>query len=82
MSGPQNTIGAGTDTLVGIENLTGSGFADTLFGDAWNNTLIGGSGNDRLTGQDGRDTLTAALATICSSSTPSASQPPIRSCVT
>jgi len=58
MSGPQNTIGAGTDTLVSIENLTGSGFADTLFGDTWNNTLIGGSGNDRLTGQDGRDTLT------------------------
>src|SRR5262245_42834757 len=57
-SGPQNTIGAGTDTLVSIENLTGSSFADTLFGDDWNNTLIGGLGNDRLTGQDGRDTLT------------------------
>jgi Ca2+-binding RTX toxin-like protein len=58
ISGPQNTIGAGTDTLVSIENLTGSGFADTLFGNNQNNVLVGGAGNDRLTGQDGRDTLT------------------------
>ena len=29
----QDTIGAGSDTLTGIENLTGSAFDDTLAGD-------------------------------------------------
>ena len=28
----QNTLGAGTDTLSGFENLTGSAFNDTLTG--------------------------------------------------
>jgi Ca2+-binding RTX toxin-like protein len=30
----QNTVGAGSDTLTGIENLTGSSFNDVLTGDA------------------------------------------------
>jgi hypothetical protein len=30
----QNTVGAGSDTLIGLENLTGSSFNDVLTGDA------------------------------------------------
>lgn len=54
----QATGGAGTDTLIGIENLSGSGFADLLTGNAEANTLsdaIGGS--DRLRGGRGDDLL-------------------------
>ncbi|MBY0337628.1 MAG: FG-GAP-like repeat-containing protein [Acetobacteraceae bacterium] len=53
----QNTGGAGTDTLSNVENLAGSGFADTLTGDAGANTLSGGAGNDVLDGGAGNDTL-------------------------
>ncbi len=42
----QNTIGAGTDTLSGFENLIGSAFDDTLTGDAGANVLTGLAGND------------------------------------
>ena len=45
------------DTLVSIENLTGSGHSDTLTGDANNNILDGNAGNDTLYGGDGDDTL-------------------------
>jgi serralysin len=34
VAGAQNTVGAGSDTLTGIENLTGSSFNDVLTGDA------------------------------------------------
>ena len=47
--------GEGTDTLVAIENLTGSSFDDALFGDAGGNTLSGGDGNDVLVGGGGND---------------------------
>ena len=53
----QNTGGAGTDTLIGIENLTGSAFDDTLTGDAGDNVLGGRAGNDTLNGGAGNDTL-------------------------
>jgi Ca2+-binding RTX toxin-like protein len=53
----QNTIGAGTDTLIGIENLLGSIYNDILTGDANANLLDGGSGNDTLNGGLGNDTL-------------------------
>ena len=43
----QNTVGAGTDTLSGFENLTGSSFNDTLAGDSGDNRLDGGAGADR-----------------------------------
>ncbi len=56
-SGPQDTIGAGLDTLVKIENLAGSAFDDRLIGDAGDNTLSGGGGADRLSGDFGNDTL-------------------------
>lgn len=48
--------GAG-DTLVGIENVVGSAFNDTLIGDGNNNVLTGGNGLDTITGGDGDDTL-------------------------
>jgi len=48
---------AAGDTLWGIENVTGSGQADTLTGDANANVLTGGAGNDTLSGGAGNDTL-------------------------
>ena len=53
----QNTVGAGTDTLLNFENLTGSGFNDTLAGNAGANTLSGLAGNDSLNGAAGIDSL-------------------------
>ena len=53
----QATQGSGSDTLIAIENLTGSNYNDTLIGNSASNTLNGGSGNDRLTGGAGKDTL-------------------------
>jgi Ca2+-binding RTX toxin-like protein len=40
----QNTGGAGTDTLIAIENLTGSNFNDTRTGNGVANSLNGGAG--------------------------------------
>jgi len=45
-----------TDTLVSIENVQGSPYADTLIGDAGNNLLEGGNGDDFLDGGAGLDT--------------------------
>ena len=55
--GSQNTGGAGTDTLVAIENLTGSNFGDLLTGNTGNNALSGGLGSDTLNGGLGDDKL-------------------------
>ena len=55
VSGPQNTGGAGTDTLSYIQNLTGSDFADTLTAASSGSILTGGSGNDFLIGGAGDD---------------------------
>ena len=52
----QNTIGAGIDTLVGIENLTGSNLNDTFTGNADANILIGQAGDDTLNGGAGDET--------------------------
>ncbi len=49
--------GQGVDTLVSIENLTGSAYDDRLVGDANDNVLIGGDGNDILKGKGGTDTF-------------------------
>jgi Ca2+-binding RTX toxin-like protein len=57
LSGVQNTVSAGSDTLTGIENLRGGDYADTLGGDANANRLTGGLGNDSLQGLAGNDTL-------------------------
>lgn len=61
LTSAQNTINAGTDTVSGFENVTGSAFADTLIGDANANILIGGDGNDVLDGGAGNDTLNGGL---------------------
>ena len=57
LTGGQNTVGAGTDTLSGIENLTGSHYNDTLTGDSNDNVITGGLGDDKLTGGSGSDTF-------------------------
>ena len=59
--GAQNTLGAGTDTLTGIENLVGSNFNDTLTGDNNNNVINGGLGNDILNGGGGDDLLIGGM---------------------
>ncbi|RZL45248.1 MAG: hypothetical protein EOP74_01850 [Variovorax sp.] len=48
--------GSGRDTLLNIENLTGSAFDDTLEGNFGANRLQGGLGNDTLVGGAGDDT--------------------------
>ena len=45
------------DTLINIEDIRGSDFADTLTGDTKSNRLTGGGGNDTLSGGDGADNL-------------------------
>ncbi|MFO1037575.1 MAG: M10 family metallopeptidase C-terminal domain-containing protein [Geminicoccaceae bacterium] len=47
----------GQDKIVGIENLTGGNYNDTLGGDTGANMLQGGAGNDKLYGDAGNDTL-------------------------
>jgi VCBS repeat-containing protein len=62
----QDTIGAGRDTLIGIEALLGSAHADLFTGGSGNDrldgaggddVLEGGAGVDHLLGGDGADTL-------------------------
>ncbi|WP_157505609.1 beta strand repeat-containing protein [Geminicoccus roseus] len=53
----QATGGAGTDTLLNVERLVGSGFADMLTGSAGDDQLLGGSGDDVLDGGAGADFL-------------------------
>ncbi|SFX25124.1 S-layer family protein, partial [Pseudomonas sp. NFACC43] len=57
----QDTGGAGTDTLGGIEHLIGSNFNDTLSGDGANNRIDGGLGHDVLNGGGGDDILIGGL---------------------
>ncbi|WP_417697364.1 retention module-containing protein [Pseudomonas sp.] len=57
----QNTVGAGIDTLAGIENLVGSNFNDTLTGDGASNRINGGLGDDVLNGGGGDDVLIGGL---------------------
>ncbi len=58
-AGPQNTRGGGVETLVNIEALKGSAYADTLTGNDVANTLEGGAGADTLSGGGGDDLLIA-----------------------
>jgi len=69
--------GQGTDWLVDVEALSGSGFDDSLNGNAAANRLTGGGGNDTLAGRGGDDTLeggmgadwlTGGQARMCSAS--------------
>ena len=52
----QVTGGSGSDTLLNVENLTGSKYNDILTGNSGINVLDGGIGNDTLTGDKGNDT--------------------------
>jgi Ca2+-binding RTX toxin-like protein len=52
---------AGTDTLTGIENVTGGSGHDVLTGDLGNNILIGNAGSDDLTADVGADALIGGL---------------------
>jgi Ca2+-binding RTX toxin-like protein len=54
------TGASSTDTLISIENLTGSPYADSLTGDGNANALDGGGGNDTLNGLAGNDSLSGA----------------------
>ena len=51
----QNTWGGGVDTLISIENLTGSSFNDSLTGTNQANILTGGVGEDTMVGGGGND---------------------------
>ena len=57
LAGTAQATGVSSDTLVGIENLTGGAFADVLTGDGAANLLAGGAGADSLFGGFGGDTL-------------------------
>ncbi|MGZ6015715.1 MAG: S8 family serine peptidase, partial [Phenylobacterium sp.] len=57
ITGPQNTVGAGIDTLISIENLAGSAYGDVLHGDDRDNALFGNGGDDYLIGGLGSDML-------------------------
>ncbi len=49
--------GTYTDSVINIENITGSSVDDTISGNTGNNILRGGAGDDVLSGNDGDDTL-------------------------
>jgi Ca2+-binding RTX toxin-like protein len=53
------SIGAnqGSDTLVSIENVSGSSFDDVLKGNGGDNVLTGGAGSNYFDGRDGNDTF-------------------------
>jgi serralysin len=58
MSSTTGTTGdAAGDTFSGVENLTGSKYADTLRGDSGANTILGGAGADAISGRGGADTI-------------------------
>ena len=70
--GTNQNVTNGLVNLVGIENLVGTGFADTLTGDvnanridggAGDDTVVGGGGNDTLAGGNGVDTVSFAAST-------------------
>ena len=64
LTSAQNTIGAGTDTLINFENLIGGSSDDSLTGSTGSNILIGGLGNDVLNGLAGTDTASYETANI------------------
>ena len=63
VTAPQDTLGAGTDTLSDCENLTGGAKSDVLIGTDGNNSLSGGetsaaqTGGDTLVGLAGNDVI-------------------------
>lgn len=51
----------GHDTLVGVTNVSGSNFNDTITGSNGNDQLFGNGGNDRLSGGAGNDALNGGI---------------------
>ena len=64
--GPQNTGGAGVDTLSNFEGIIGSANLDVLTGNGGANTLSGEGGNDSVYGLGGNDILYAGLTDVVS----------------
>jgi Ca2+-binding RTX toxin-like protein len=56
------TGGAGSDTLIAIENIAGTTFSDTLVGDSNSNIIRGNLGNDLINGEGGFDWADYALS--------------------
>lgn len=50
-------VGVGSDTVAGVENITGGRYADNLTGNGAANVIVGGGGNDTLVGAGGNDRL-------------------------
>lgn len=46
-----------THTILGVQDVNGSNFADTIVGNAHDNIITGGLGHDVLTGGEGNDTF-------------------------
>lgn len=59
----QNTVGAGIDTLKGIENAIGSELSDTITGSTLANDLRGMGGDDTINGVAGNDTYSFDIGT-------------------
>src|SRR5262249_14507830 len=57
------------DTLINIENLTGSNFNDTLEGNSGNNVLVGGMGVDTLSYEHAASGVTVSLAITAAQNT-------------
>ena len=55
--------GEGSDSLIAVEHVTGSGFSDSITGNSANNTLVGGGGADTILGGDGNDVVTGSSGT-------------------
>ena len=53
----QNTEGAGSDSFLLIENVTGSGFDDMITGTAQTNSIVGGKGNDIIDAGSSNDSV-------------------------
>ncbi len=61
VTGGQNTLAAGIDTLMSIENVFGGRGNDVLIGNSEDNVLVGGQGNDTLIGGGGLDHLDGGM---------------------
>jgi Hemolysin-type calcium-binding repeat (2 copies). len=57
VSTAQNTIGAGTDTLLNFQNIIGSAYADHLTAASTGSVMTGGGGADTLIGSASADTF-------------------------
>ncbi len=61
--GTATGAGIGSDTLISVERVYGSQYADILTGDWGNNSLRGDGGNDTLTGGAGSDDFEVSYGT-------------------